>query len=422
MNIFRLLVKFLFVFAITVHLFSKISFARNTLNPYIDDSEYELDIFQNYFHPDWVFDWETAENAFRTTGGSLNMRHIYHLQEAKFRFPLVENKLWFRYRHDLEESLVFNSSEDAIELEYLPFANILTSVMMEPHFHKGDIDIGYAVAYGVEEGNRIRLEYHLIDYDKNYAFHDKSVNEGFEEYLNKGPREFKVKINNIKDMLKFSFNARYQTPGELRHIELGSTQEEYIEEFQNWKLGSELLVDSRAVSPGLRVDMEGNYKDTAHKPAPMGADYEIKDKRYLVRPYFIINRQGKVEYFTGCSLINLYGEKIFHLDHSMDEYYSTKEISPFVFCCYYPFRGSNKHFFDPAIEFGYMHDSIFEERKLGAVFFNNTQRENRIRLAVEFVFSEHMRMKIISGWEVDGEDFDKFSIFDGGYFQFQGVF
>ncbi len=406
------IIVFVFILSI-LYLPLESVYSEDVVNPYDIDSEYEIDIFQNYFHPDWVFDWQRSENAFRTSGGSLNIRHVYHLQQAKFRFTLLKDTFWFRYRHKVIETIVFNDRRDEIELEYAPFRKVFLSLIMEPSFHKAEIDIGWAIAYGFDEAKKIRLEYHIIDFDKNYAFKDKSVDEGYEEFFNKGPREFKLQVNSIGKHIKTFLDASYQTPGKLRHIELEGTQEEYIKNFENWEIVSETVFSSGLLSVGLKAELRQAKEDRIHQPAVL-ADNKDVDKRRLVRPYILFTPEGKAEYLMGCSFIDSYGKKTFIMNQSSNEYFSMREILPHAFF-YYPVYNNI------TLECGYMYDSLMQEKQSGTSSSKRKRCENRLRIAVEFLFSARMRMKIMTGWELDGEDVHGFSFFDGGYFQFQGV-
>jgi len=384
-------------------------------NPDAYDSEYELDLLQNYFHPQWVFDWHALENGFRTTGGSLNIRHIYLVQQAKFRFPLVEERLWFRFRHEVQAFLDYDRREEAIELEYAPARRLYLSMVLEPAFHKADMDIGWAIAYGAGEGNRVRAEYYLVDFDRNYAFRRKTVNEGYEEFFARAPREYRFSWYHTSDSWNAGVAARRVTPYELTHDALTATGIDMRYTGEEWAAEADLQGSLGSWSPGLHSTARVTEESRERLPLPVAGDCRSRISRYEARPYVWLRTDGPWEYLVGFGYVDDYGTREEPVDPLMGAYYRSQQLLPFALAAYQWAAWS-------VFEFGYMHASQFQTRLDHTGWLSGTGRENRLRVAWELVFSARMRMRCMAGIELDQEDFGRFAYFDGGSFQFQGCF
>jgi len=393
----------------------KILSAEDYVNPYRYNSEYEMDMLQNYFHPEDEFLWLGAENGFRTTGGSLNIRHIYNFQEAKFRFELVKNRFYLRYIFLNNQYLNYEVKSNLLELEYFFWRNIFLKLTLQPDRHKGDIDAGFGLGVGLDEKNKVWAEYRLVDFDKNYAFRNRTVYEGYEEFYDTLPKKWIFGLNSQSDKLKIGADFWVQTPSELRHSDF-VRNDNYKQEYEEIAFNGNILRSLDTLGLGVRGKYYGNKYKIYRPDGYTREDRAQKVIEQVITPYALYRINERNELFSGVSFINLYGSRMPYLETSEKIYYKGDEILPFI-NWYYSITPKSR------FETGYMHDSIYRKELIQPdTFKRGMRRENRLRLAYEYRFTEKIYMKFMMGWELDKEDFGKSAFFDGGYFQFQGVF
>lgn len=386
------------------------------INPQNFNSEYELDIFQNYLSQDWIWEWLAYENGFMITGGSLNIRHIYHERKAKLRMPVIQDRLWFRYHHFIRQVIQDEWKENRIELEYMPLKNLYLSVFGDPTYHKSEIDIGWSARYGTSEDNSIKISYILVDYDNNYAYRNRSVNEGFERFFRDAPIEWRLKTVYTALPVKVWIEGRHQRNWTAEYNDLNNANNNRILLGREYILEGKIQWDNEIAVPGIdffgRVTRKGEFF-AVPRPA---MDHIRWEKRILVRPQVLIPFGSEYSINVGCGLSKHDGEDSFPGNTSQYVYFNNRNVMPFVI--------GTKHMRGPAyIELGYMHGTIDEYKIEGVNSFRNIERENRIRIALDFKFSTGARLKFISGWDLDKEDWGKLAVFDGGYVQFQaGLF
>lgn len=384
-------------------------------NPQDYDSEYELDMLQNYFASDWIWEWLSAENGIRITGGSLNIRHIYHDRYVKLRFPIIKNRMWFRYNHTIRQVIEDEWQFDEIEIEYSPVKNLFLSFLGDPTYHKSEIDIGWAVRYGNREDNSIQLKYLLIDYDSNYAYHNKSTNEGFERFYRDFPYEWRMKLVSAVYPVKIWIEGRHRSNWTRRDLDLVNPNNNAIRFGREYMLEGEIRWDREVFSPS--IDFFGRFtrKGISYEVPRSDGDHTRWEKRVFVRPQVVIYFSERFELDSGCELVKHDGEDVYPGTAFLYKYFDNRNIIPFII--------GRLHIKGPLYgEAGYMHGTIDERKIEGNLSYRRIKRENRLRLAADFKFITGTRLKIITGWDLDREDWGKFALFDGGYIQFQTSF
>ncbi|MBD3412299.1 MAG: hypothetical protein GF397_04195 [Elusimicrobia bacterium] len=383
------------------------------VNPQEYNSENELDMLQNFFHSDRIWSWLQAENGFRITGGSLNIRHIYHDRFMKIRYPLIARRLWFRYRHRMRERIDVQDQSNEIHIEYSPFDNWYCSLIGDPSYEKYDIDIGWSVRYGLNEAQSITLGYMLIDFDNNYAFHDASVNEGFERFYRTNPTEWRVKLVQRATPVSLWIEGLYQRTWTREYYDLNNTQNNYVLLGGRYEVEGELRYD-RSPSLIFAVDFLSQYRRQAQWfIVPRSSeDHLLWEKRSFVHPKLIYRWYPLTEVECGLRFVINEGEDMYPAQPVDTLRFKNTNTIPFI----NSITPLGTH---TSVELGYMYATIDEDRYENLVPRTELNIDNRIRLGIIIDFNQNTHLKIITGWDLDDEDVDRFQIFDGGFIQFQ---
>jgi hypothetical protein len=154
-------------------------------------NEYELDRLMSETPWDWRDLFRSVPTGFQASANSLNIRHLLVEETLKARFPLGDR--WsFRVRHLQTHVLERRETATEVEFEYSPLSRWYFSFFGEPTFHKADATAGLAARWGLDEGRSIRLAYAWPRFDANYAFENRSVNEGYQEFYRRFPQEARL--------------------------------------------------------------------------------------------------------------------------------------------------------------------------------------------------------------------------------------
>ncbi|MEW6555973.1 MAG: hypothetical protein AB1349_01305 [Elusimicrobiota bacterium] len=392
------------VLPILIFLFVSLVFAEFPKSDDLDN-EYEIDIFMDYFLPERNFAYLASSSGIRVTAGSLDIKRLYLQEELKIKLPLVNDKLWTRFFHIRNKTIDYERTFDEIEFEYSPLSKIYLSVLGTPEFYKHNADLGWAIRYAKDEGNGFKLAYILADFDNNYAFQHRTTNLGFEKFYQKTPKKWRIEIKKIGHNIKSYIFFECNTKSVFSYDDLMDTTKNYSESHESYFIDSNF---SLSICSNWKFCTDFYIRETKNKKEftiPQQAqDFNDAEKKYLVRPFVEQYLLNSVRLFYGFSFVKHY--------LSLQNYdYTRTNIGGFLsvvlnIC-------SNTE-----LEVGYIHDDVDWTKNSQSEY----NRENRLKLAIEYKFTEKSQIKLITGWDLDKEDWGTFAFFDGGHIQLQILF
>ncbi|OGS46571.1 MAG: hypothetical protein A2539_01705 [Elusimicrobia bacterium RIFOXYD2_FULL_34_15] len=383
-------------------------------DPKLIDKEFEMDVFMEYFLPEWNFQYLFSENGLRITAGSLNIKHLNLNEELKLRTLLINNKLWARFYHKRIETIDNKDFLNEIEFEYSPLNDLYLSFLGTPEFKKYEIDIGWAVRYAKDEGNGLKLSYILTDFDNNYAFHNDSTVLGFKKFYKNVPKKWRLEIKRDINVLKSYVFVEYNTKTVYDYEDLTDVTQNYDVENKNYRIDTNIntkIYSDWKLGFDLNLRKNNDKKDFVSISSSLNENFSSVEKKYILRPYFEKSILENLTIFSGFSFIkHIYD--ITYPNNIINSYnYDKDNMGGFtLFYLNLPQKS--------LIEFGYLHDNI-DWDKNGV---NGNSKENRLKFGYEYKFNEKSSIKFITGWDLDRQDWGKFAFFDGGHVQFQAIF
>ncbi|HOW27509.1 MAG TPA: hypothetical protein PK876_03265 [Elusimicrobiota bacterium] len=378
------------------------------------DSEYESDRFMSDIPWDWRESFWASPSGVQMTGGSMNIRHLYLQQDIKLRVPLVENRFWFRYRYQKFDTLERNRSDSLWEFEYRPWRDWFVSFLGEPRYHKAEANMGARVRWGRAENRSVDAAILFPNFDTNYAFHNTSVNEGYQEFYDDFPKDVRLTAVWSGHGTSVRAQARKMTLWRKQHRDLTTPFVEYRETGGE----TDLSVEMRCRGERFGVTLEGEYWDELRSvwfsQTAFGQGRRRDQVRRLVRPaaewYWDHTGTARIGFFTVRRR-----ESLVYSDPAVASRFERQnETLPFV-------QVIKKFGRVIEAEMAYVHDRQRTTREYGAETFSKRE-ENRLKLACGFQFTPSTSLRLVTGWELDKRDFGRFAYFDGGTVQFQAVF
>lgn len=381
-------------------------------NVYKLDAEYELDRFMGDF--DWKArdDFAGSPTAYRATGGSLNIRHLYVRQDLKARFPLLQDRLWFRFGYERLEGLERDETRVPLEFEYSPFRKWFFSFIGEPAFHKSDTSAGAAARWGGAEGRSIKFTYLWPGFDANYAFRNTSVNEGFQEFYRRYPQEARLKAAWIKGPVSLLAEGRLARPWELDHRDLLSPPSSHIRR----GAAAEAVLDFRWKRGVWVWSVEGETwkerESIAFEPAAPARDRQVRQERSSARLSIERSLGPRWRVRGGGGPVHSRGRLRHPSLTSADEGY--KMLDRLAYLTAYYSRSPRSEW-----ELGHVYDlQRFEVREPGGAG-SGRRSHNRGRIGFRWTFNERAWLRLIGALELDRNQSERFGSFDGGTVQFQ---
>jgi hypothetical protein len=379
------------------------------------DAEYELDRFMGDLPWDWRDRFRGSASGFQTSFGSLNIRHFYIEQTLKVRFPVKREKLWFRFLHQKQHGLERQTTETRLEVEYSPFSSWFFSVVGEPAFHKSETDIGLAARWGPDEGRSVKFTYLWPDFDTNYAFRNRSISEGFEEFYHRFPQEARLAAVWAQERLSLAVQGRLTRPWVKVHRDLRSPFTAH-EQNGSW---AEAAADLRHRQGPWTLALEGGTERVRESLEFQPAD-PVQDKRLVQERSFL---RGSVErrlsrtldIRLGSGFVRFRNRAQYPAQPSLNQLDQTLDRISFVYL---------RRSFTPTFqtELGYLYDRQWHKDLQGFSSQTFSRSHNRGTLGFLCRFSENASFRLIGTAELDQTESEHFFSFDGGTAQFQTVF
>jgi hypothetical protein len=384
-------------------------------NPQNLDNEYEMDRLMGDFPWAWRDRFENAVTAYRVTGGSLNIRHLYVEEALKVRFPLIDEKFWFRFHRRRRQGLERDDVENLVEFEYSPFRRWFFSILGDPAFRKAESDAGAAVRFGTAEGRSIKFTYLWPDFDTNYAYHNRSVNEGFEEFYRRLPQEARLSARWTGDSLSVVWNSRLGRAWE-------SARQDFASSARTVRRGGvrEASLDLRhrlgSWSWGLEGETWRSRESIDNEPAVPAMDRSLVRERSMARLSIDRELSPVWRMRVGGEFATLRGHERYPGQTTLDRSHRINDSLGFA-SLYHAFSSRWSW------ESGYMHDQQgWRTLNPGPSRSSRCRSENRVKLAIQRDLGGRSSFRLATGWELDKRDVGRFSYFDGGTLQFQTVF
>jgi len=382
-------------------------------NVYRLDAEYELDRFMGDFPWEWRDPFWDAANAFRITGGSLNIRHFYIRQNLKARFPLAEDRAWFRFSYDKHLGLERDDAGAQLELEGRPAGDFYLSLVGEPTFHKADTDIGAALRWGPSEGRGVKFIYLWQDFDANYAYHNKSTSEGEETYYRRFPQEARLAGVWTGDVLSARLEGRLARPWEREELILTIPAAQRVVRGASSEAAGELR--GRIAPWGWAAEGEAwrERESAASSPAD-GNDGQTHRERYQSR----FSAERALSTFwrarAGLGFVRQRGvTRVTDQPALMDGYRLHDRLWFFSL-----FRTAGRWEWEGQ----YLYDRQTRALRTGSSNETASRSDNRLKLAALARLSDGIGFRFITTWELDATESERPGGFDGGTIQFQTVF
>lgn len=382
---------------------------RNVFNL---DAEYALDRLMGETPWPARDRFNAAPTAFRISGGSLNIRHLLLDQRLKLRMPIVDDKFWFRFRHQRRQGLEYDNNDAELELEAAAADDVFLSLVGAAAFHKSDTAAGFAARYGAAEDRSVKVTYLWPGFDTNYAFKNTSVNEGYREAYRRLPAEARLDAHFVTDAVSFALEGRLARAWELE-------REEFTPPDRNVATGHDraIYVDLRWRGAVWRAGLEGEHRRSggtiAYDPARPAEDRFARAE--TSRLFLSIERGENTVWRAAAGPAALRGRQLFTGGGGVNESYSMRE--------WLGLAEARRPFNDKfSGEAAYLADWQKRRTRFGAGEDSGGKVHQRGKLAARYDFSAHAFLRVIAAIELDQSESEKFFSFDGGTVQFQTVF
>jgi hypothetical protein len=375
-----------------------------------------MDRFMGDLPWDWRDRFRSTASGFFITGGSLNIRHLYIRQDMKVRFPLVENRFWLRFRYSRHQGLERDDEEPSLEFEAKPWDRWYVSLVGQPAFHKAESDAGVAVRFGDEEGRSLRATYLWPNFDANYAYHNRSVNEGFERFYNRFPQEARLAGSWIQAPWSLHAAGRWARAWDLEHRDFAPSAERYGLKAS----GSEGVLDLRRETRIGIVAAEAETwrarESISYEPARPAQDRAESLERNAARVSLERAAGSRSRIRAGAGFVHSRGGIRHPLDPPSDRAYRVLDRLAFAVLT----RPWTPRLFWDA---GYIYDRQWRERKSGGSSTDAGSRsQNRGLWGLRYDFAARGSFRVVTAWELDAAEAERFASFDGGTLQLLAVF
>ncbi len=380
------------------------------------DAEYELDRLMGDIPWEWRDRFRSSVSGFQGTGGSLNIRHLYSEQVFKARFPLLQDRLWFRILDKRNRGLEREEVETHLEFEYSPAPRWYLSFLGAPALHKSDVVVGAAARWGRDEGRSVRFAYLWPGFDTNYAFHNRSINEGYEEFYRRFPQEARLSAVWIRSPLSFFIEGRHRRTSELEHQEFSPPRTRFI----SGDGEAEAVWDVRYVAGRWAWGTEGSLwrarESLRYEPAAAALDQTLIRERSAARLTLRRTLGAGWAVRVGGGMVGSRGHLRYPGQPLSDRAYRIYDRIGYVAADH----AVTARF---GVEAGYFYDRQGRKSvETGNVAIMEKNSQNRGKLAIRYDFSENASLRVISAIELDQNQSENFASFDGGTIQFQTTF
>lgn len=377
--------------------------------------EYEVDRYMGDAPWAWRDRFRSQATGFFITGGSLNIRHLYIEEELKVRFPLVTDRFWFRFQRERIQGLERNDSKNELEFEYSPWKRWFFSFLGEPTFHKAESDAGAAVRWGLEEGRSVKLSYLWPDFDANYAFHNQSVNEGFERFYRRLPQEARLRIVWVGQSLSLFLKGRLARPWERTQETLPKPGTRYVQEGSQSEAALDLRYRWSLWSAAAEGETWRSQESIAFEPAVPARDRAVTEERSSLRGSLERALAHDWRARVGGGFVTSRGVERYFNQPASHRSHKVNDALGFLFVY---------HDFTPRLtgEIGYVYDRQGQDVLANGTRLSSRRSQNRGKLALQRDIGDNASFRLVTGWELDGRDVGRFSYFDGGTLQFQATF
>ncbi|MGQ0643889.1 MAG: hypothetical protein ACT4O3_00145, partial [Elusimicrobiota bacterium] len=286
----------------------------------------------------------------------------------------------------------------------------------EPAFHKSDAGAGFAVRRGEAEGRSLRLAYLWPSFDNNYAFHNRSVNEGYEEFYRRARQEARLQATWEGGALGLRVEGRWARPWERVHQDFATPAMRYVERGSE----AEFLLDARWRSRIGVWRLEGetwrNRESIAFEPADPAADRSLVDERSLLNAAFErpLAERWRMEIGGGPAAAR--GRLRHPGDPALDRAYNIQDRLAWL---------SSFHELKPRLwlEAGYVYNrQQWRGLQPGFARDGRDRSGNRGKLALQYDLAGGASFRAAAAIELDRNESERFFTFDGGTIQFQTTF
>ncbi len=385
-------------------------------NVYNLDAEYELDRFMQDVPWEWRDRFRSSATGIQAGGGSLNIRHFLIQQEAKIRMPVVTERLWFRFRDARLQGLERDDRDTRLEFEYRPASQLHLSLFGEPTFAKADTDVGLAARWGEFEGQSVRVEYLWPDFDTNYAYANRSINEGFLRAYRRFPHDLRMAASWIKGPWSLWLAGNIRRPWERQTVSLTGTNPSFVEEGAKREASVDLRYRFRSWTAAIEGETWLERTSIRFEPASPATDRSLIQERNLLRLSLerAMSPAWKLRAGGGPALSR--GNLRHSAQPSSDEFYRVHDAVAYLFS-YHQVRQRLW------LEAGYLADRQNVAQRLPG-FADSSQRktQTRVKFGLQFDFAGGASLRGVSAWETDPSDAESFVSFDGGSILFQTTF
>lgn len=385
-------------------------------NIYNLDAEYELDRFMQDLPWGWRDLFRSSPTGIQVSGGSLNIRHFFIQQEAKIRMPVAAERLWFRFRDARLQGLERDDRDTRVEFEYRPASHLHFSLYGEPTFAKADTDIGLAARWGESEGRSVRVEYAWPDFDTNYAYANRSVNEGFLRAYRRFAHDARMAASWIKGPWSLWLAGNLRRPWERQTVYLTGNNLSFVEE--GAKREASVDVRYRFLSWTVALEGESWLERSAirFEPASAASDRSLIQERNMLRLSLerALGPSWRLRAGGGPALSR--GNLRYPSQPSSDEFYRSHDAMGYLFS-YYQMRERLW------LEAGYLADRQNVEQRLpGFADSSHRKTQTRAKFGLQYDFAGGASLRGVGTLETDPSDAEALVSFDGGSILFQTVF
>jgi hypothetical protein len=347
--------------------------------------------------------------------GSLNIRHFYVEQRLKARFPVAPDRFWFRFRHLRHQGLERDDQRAEVEFEYSPRPLWYVSLMGDTMFHKSEASAGLALRWGPSEGRSVKLAYLWPDFDTNYSFGNRSVNEGFESYYRRFPQEARLSAVWTGPPWSARLEGRHVRNWERERREFSAPGERTVSRGGDF----EALLDLRWRRGPWTWAVEGeawrSKESIAFEPSRPAEDRSLLHERGLFRVAAQRRLGPALALRAGAAGAGLRGRLGHALDPSRDQGYRIRDRI-FSVGITRVLRGGLK------LDGEYLYDRQFWKTGAGPSEVGDDRSHNRGKLALQHDFANGSSFRLIGAAELDQGEAERFFSFDGATAQFQTAF
>lgn len=392
------------------------------------DREYELDLITQSYPRNWDKYWRGRDQAWRISGGSVNVRDLLLRQEVKFklllssRWNLGGNLNFYQtipsseiscFTFDRPDAFDQTNYKNVFAFEYKLQGKSFLSIMGAPALEKKRIDAGVGWRLAQDQLNYLSLRYWWLNFDNNHAFSKEKEFDDKEEIYSRNPREIDLSLGvkqlNFYGYLEFTVTTKarqefifYNDPAAFYRAATGSI---YFNSLCEYQFNQTLLL-------GAEI-----FRETGHRDQEFLVEQDNFDSyfsKYFVSPYATF----QLDQSNALTLELRWQQKRFVQNFPQQETanfkYHKREIFPLI-----TYARKLNNSWD--LELGYLREAA----KVRRVYPNQPTLDNfkdsliddRLKIAFIYKVGEKLFLKALTGVELDSRDQGKFPYLDKGAVQ-----